>query len=186
MAEVIVTDQNKGARKIEISFGDAKLVNSTPNKTHNLQCTTLDQLIPSSIKETGVVLINDRNGTLLSRLKDETFETLKSVVSANLPIVWLTRGIRHGASIYEAMIGGFLRVIRSEQASARIVLLDVDLVEQPVDVVEAILSISLDVPTKDSGKDTEFWQHRGRMYIPRVYSNTELNTAWPSSSALTS
>ncbi|KAI9370402.1 hypothetical protein BJX61DRAFT_96291 [Aspergillus egyptiacus] len=165
---------------------DKELSSLLLGKTHNFRTTTLEQIIPSGLNEKTVVLINDSNGTLLSRLNDETFDNLKAVIHSNLPIVWLTKGVRQGASVYGGMVQGFLRVIRSEQASARIVHLDVDLDAQLGDVAGALLNIFPNVPTKDSGKDTEFWLHKGVTYIPRVYPNNRLNAEWAPPSALDS
>lgn len=56
------------------------------------------------------------------------------------------------------MAAGFLRVIQSEQAAARVLLLDTDLKEDPADVFDAIFSMQ-DVPTKSSGDNMEFCLH---------------------------
>ncbi|KAI0108803.1 ketoacyl-synt-domain-containing protein [Hypoxylon sp. NC0597] len=125
------------------------------------------------------VVIDDTAGLLLFSGIDETnLAALKSVIASGVPIVWLTRGVRQGRNPTGGMAEGFLRVIRSEQAAARVILLDIDETEHTQDVAEAIIRCLDSACTKDSGKDTEFWLHRGVVYIARVYPNSELNQQW--------
>lgn len=165
---------------------DQHLVTYLSSKGHTVKSTTLGQFDLPENQENAVVIIDDRDGSLLSRLSDDSFESLKSLVRANLPMVWLTQGVRQGACVFGGMVQGFLRVIRSENASAMIVQLDVDEEEQPTDVAEALLGALWDAPTKDSGKDTEFWLHKGVMHIARVVPNHPLNREWASHTSPTS
>ena len=80
------------------------------------------------------------------------------------------------------MSQGFLRAIRSEQASARISLLDVDVEENVESVAEFVLCQAEMIATKDSGEDTEFWLHNGVVYINRMIPNKELNDLLSTSS----
>lgn len=73
------------------------------------------------------------------------------------------------------MAEGWLRTIRSEQAAARIVLLDIDHAETPEDIDRAITSKLGTANTKDSGLDTEFWLSRSVLHISRVYPHTGFN-----------
>ncbi|OTA90931.1 hypothetical protein M434DRAFT_33160 [Hypoxylon sp. CO27-5] len=127
----------------------------------------------------GRILIDDTAGLLLFSGMDETnFAALKSVIASGVPIVWLTRGVREGRNPTGGMAEGFLRVIRSEQAAAKVMLLDIDETEDAQGVAEAINRCLDSACTKDSGKDTEFWLHRGVVHIARVYPNSELNQQW--------
>ncbi|KAF4176549.1 hypothetical protein CNMCM8927_000723 [Aspergillus lentulus] len=210
--EVPVADPQKGARLVELlARGNVRLMDAIQNeqldvlivhessqsedghliahlsdKGHTVKSTTVDRFTLPGNQENEVVIIDDRHGTLLSGMSDQSFEALKSLIRANLPTVWLTRGVRQGACVFGGMVQGFLRVIRSEQASARIVQLDVDQEEQPADVAEGLLSVLRDAPTKDSGKDTEFWLHKGIMNIARVVPNHQLNTEWAPPASLAS
>jgi hypothetical protein len=210
--EVPVADPQKGARLVELlARGNVRLMDAIQNeqldviivhessqsedghliahlsdKGYTVKSTTVDRFTLPGNQENEVVIIDDRHGTLLSGLSDQSFEALKSLIRANLPTVWLTRGVRQGACVFGGMVQGFLRVIRSEQASARVVQLDVDQEEQPADVAEGLLSVLRDAPTKDSGKDTEFWLHKGIMNIARVVPNHQLNTEWAPPASLVS
>jgi len=167
-------------------IGDEHLVTQLSGKARSAKTATIDQFTLPANQGKKAVIIDDRHGTLLNSLDDHSFEALKSLIRANLPTVWLTRAVRQGACVFGGMVEGFLRVIRSKQASARIMLLDVDQETQPGDVAEAVLSVLHDAATKDLGKDTEFWLHKGMINIARIVPNDQLNTEWspPSSLAL--
>ncbi|KAI0838541.1 ketoacyl-synt-domain-containing protein [Hypoxylon sp. FL0890] len=125
------------------------------------------------------VVIDDTEGLLLFSGMDATnFAALKSIIASGVPIVWLTRGVRQGRNPTGGMAEGFLRVIRSEQAATRIMLVDIDETEKTEDVAEAIITCLDSACTKDSGKDTEFWLHQGAVHISRVYPRFELNRQW--------
>ena len=78
------------------------------------------------------------------------------------------------------MVGGmveeFLRVIRSEQAAARISLLDYDSDEHADSIRQAILTILDRSAPKDSMEDTELWLHRGVLHVGRITLNKSLNS----------
>ena len=123
------------------------------------------------------IVIDDTSGTLMSTMTTDTeiYESVKQILTSSACILWLTRGVKQGLSAPAGMGEGFLRAIRSEQAAARIVLLDIDYEEKPDDVCKAIMSKLDTVVTKDSGLDTEFWLHNGCLHISRVYPHADLN-----------
>ena len=121
------------------------------------------------------IIIYDIEGDMLSALNAETFESLKTILCSGMPIVWLTAGVNQGKTIPGGMSQGFLRAIRSEQAAARITLLDVDTDESHQSIAETLLGKLDTVATKDSGADTEFWLHKGILQIGRILPNDTLN-----------
>ena len=124
------------------------------------------------------VLIDDTAGTFLPSLSEQDFGGLKSVLTSGVSVLWLTRGVKEGHSAEGGMAEGFLRAIRSEQASARVVLLDISHGEKPQDITQAVIAKLDSVATKDSGNDTEFWLHRGVLHIPRLQPRADLNREW--------
>jgi NADPH:quinone reductase-like Zn-dependent oxidoreductase len=124
---------------------------------------------------TGTIIVHDSAGTLLSSLDMLVFESLKKVIASGEPLVWLTSGVNQGNNPYGAMAQGFLRAIRSEQASAKITLLDVDVEESPQSIGKVVFEVIESIGTKDSGSETEFWLHDGMTHIPRVVPNRTLN-----------
>ncbi|KAF2811308.1 putative polyketide synthase [Mytilinidion resinicola] len=125
----------------------------------------------------GKLVICDIYGSLLSSLTADTFQILKSVLSANVPILWLTSGVNEGKCPQGAMVAGFLRAIRSEMAMAKIGLLDFDTTED-LNVLQASTVTLARVATKDSGKHTEFWLHDGTIQTCRLHPNEALNNAF--------
>ncbi|KAI0384272.1 putative polyketide synthase [Hypomontagnella monticulosa] len=121
------------------------------------------------------VVIDDTNGSFLLSLERRSFEALRNILVANIPILWLTKGVQQGQSMTGGMSEGFLRVIRSEQAASRIVALDYSEGESLVDVASLIVELLEGASTKGSEHDAEFWLDRGLLNISRVYPNDNLN-----------
>ncbi|KAI8625677.1 ketoacyl-synt-domain-containing protein [Xylariaceae sp. FL1651] len=115
------------------------------------------------------VIIDDRKGTTLLSLTETDFSSLKAILSSGSPLLWLTQGVQEGRNAEGGMAEGFLRVIRSEQASARVVLLDVDYDETTKNVAQAIISGLNTIASQNLANDTEFWLHQGVLNIPRLY-----------------
>lgn len=74
------------------------------------------------------VVIDDTIGTMFSSISSDAgvFEAVKRVLTFGVRSLWLTRGVRQGRSTSAGMAEGLLRAFRSEQATARIVLLDIN------------------------------------------------------------
>ena len=122
------------------------------------------------------IILFDIEGQLLNQLNIETFEILKRILSSGKPVVWLTAGVNEGKSIFGGMTQGFLRAIRSELASARILHLDVDTKESMEFVAGFVQSKLGKISTKDSGGDTEFYLKEGITHIGRIVPNEPLNS----------
>ena len=142
------------------------------------EATVHEKLIQHFSPEQDIrVVIDDTTGTLLSAMTSnaETFESVKAVLTSGVRTLWLTQGVKQGQSASAGMAEGLIRAIRSEQAAARIVLLDIDHGETSEDVGKAIISMLDAADTKDSGHDTEFWLHKGCLHISRVYPYDSLH-----------
>lgn len=121
-------------------------------------------------------IINDTAGTFITSLTEKTFDILKSILTSGTPTIWLTSGVNEGINITGGMSQGFLRAIRSEQASAKVLLIDVNLEESPEAIGKAVFDKLGHISTKDSGADTEYWLQNGVLNIARVLPNEPLNT----------
>lgn len=121
------------------------------------------------------IILFDIEGQLLNHLDVENFEILKRVLYSGKSIIWLTSGVNEGKSIFGGMTQGFLRAIRSELASAKILHLDVDTKESMESVAGFVQSKLGKIVTKDSGGDTEFYLREGITHISRVVPNGPLN-----------
>ncbi|KAF7590331.1 hypothetical protein BBP40_002981 [Aspergillus hancockii] len=129
-------------------------------------------------------IIYDADGLLLSSLSEDTFNALKRILTSGKPILWLTAGIGEGASPSATMAQGFLRVVRSEQATAKILLLDTDLASSATALQGAVEQSLARIATKDSGEDTEFWLHDDILHVARVTPNSALNDRFAASQQL--
>ncbi len=121
------------------------------------------------------VVFPDETHKILVDTRDDTFEALKAVLCAPVSIVWLTKGVKEGSSTVGALAEGFLRAIRSEQAAARIALLDYDSGEHVEKIRQAILTSLCKSAPKDSGEDMELWLHNGVLHVDRITANRTLN-----------
>lgn len=115
------------------------------------------------------VIIDDRKGTTLLSPTEAEFSYLKAILASGNLLLWLTQGVQEGASAEGGLAEGFLRVIRSEQASARVVLLDIDNAEPIQDVAQAIIGRIDALADLSPTSDTEYWLHEGVLRISRLY-----------------
>ncbi|KAJ5788020.1 hypothetical protein N7457_003010 [Penicillium paradoxum] len=136
----------------------------------------------ADLARTGKIIIDDSAGTLWSDLNDSTFQSLKSALTGEIPVVWLTSGVNQGVSLNAGMCAGLLRVVRSEFASAKLLWLDVDREQDLATVTEALNAKLGHVMTKNSGSDTEFWLRDGVFNIPRVVPHKQLNQQFSANS----
>ncbi|KAI3326287.1 ketoacyl-synt-domain-containing protein [Xylariaceae sp. AK1471] len=127
------------------------------------------QVTNFSANDQQCVVIDDRKGTTLLSLTDTDFSSLKTTLASGSPLLWLTQGVQEGRSAEGGMAEGFLRVIRSEQASVRVVLLDVDHNEPTKTVAQAIIDRLDTMSSSSSEGDSEFWLQQGVLRIPRLY-----------------
>ncbi|KAI1768083.1 hypothetical protein GGR53DRAFT_518100 [Hypoxylon sp. FL1150] len=129
------------------------------------------------VEEDSLVVIDDTMGVMSASMlaEPDSFDAIKAILTSGVHILWVTSGARQGrasaaTSIRMGMAEGLLRVLRSEQAASRVVLLDFDLNEDPDNIGAAIINRLKAADIKDSGHDTEFWLHQGVLHISRVYA----------------
>ena len=122
------------------------------------------------------IVLPDKAHQILANTKDDSFEALQAVLCAPVSILWLVKGVKEGSSTAGGMVEGFLRVIRSEQAAARIALLDYDSDEQVEKIRQAVLTCLHKAAPKESGEDMEFWLHHGVLHVNRITANESLSS----------
>ena len=127
------------------------------------------------VSEFTKIIIDDMEGTLLSKLRTDVFEALQNYLCSSLPVFWLTSGVNKGEVFFEDISQGFPRAIQSEQAAAQITLLDVDVDERFECIGETLHQKLVNVATKNCGKDTDLWLHQGVTYVSRTVPNVTLN-----------
>ncbi|PLB51426.1 putative polyketide synthase [Aspergillus steynii IBT 23096] len=137
--------------------------------------------VTARTEETAKFIIYDADGLLLSALNEDSFNALKTILTSGKPVLWLTAGIGEGTSPSAAMAQGFLRAVRSEQATAKICLLDTDVATSATVLKIAVEQGLEHIETKDSGEDTEYWLHNNTFHVPRVVPNGPLNDRFAAS-----
>ncbi|KAI1635007.1 ketoacyl-synt-domain-containing protein [Biscogniauxia mediterranea] len=163
----VLSDESRDSNSLNLTIGAPE---------YQVSCKPL---LEFNAEDDHHVVIDDTDGLfLLSGIDEARFTALKRIIASGASIVWLTRGVRQGKNPTGGMAEGFLRVIRSEQAASKIMLLDVDEEEPTAEVSAAVLRCLDTACTKESGNDTEFWLHHGTTYVSRVYPNYELNQHW--------
>ncbi|KXJ87198.1 hypothetical protein Micbo1qcDRAFT_151968 [Microdochium bolleyi] len=126
------------------------------------------------------IVVDDVGGQLLQQaaLDEAVFAGIKRVVCSGRRVVWVTAGVNEGRSAGGGMAVGFLRAVRSEQAAARLVLLDVDcdtIADTPA-VARLATDLLARAQPKDSGADNEFWLSAAGLRVPRIVADDALNT----------
>ena len=151
-------------------------VQNIAKQLENMSCTVhVDELSKTNVSGASKIIIDDLEGTTLSSLRGDVFDALKTILCSGASIVWLTTGVIQGKAIFGGMSQGFLRAVRSEQAAAKIALLDVDVDESSDSIGQTLHHRLQNVETKNSGEDTEFWLHQGVVHISRILPNLTLN-----------
>ncbi|RYP69053.1 hypothetical protein DL769_005371 [Monosporascus sp. CRB-8-3] len=137
---------------------------------------TLEEYISTATSSKQVILYNP-NGNLLSAAEQKSFEELKQLVASGKPLIWLTSGVNQGQNPLASMVVGFLRVVREEDKSVIVSVLDYDRNETFQSVCGAIKSIvnsSTDQSTA-AATESEYWLHDGIVHISRVVPNAKVN-----------
>ncbi|KAI0465543.1 putative polyketide synthase [Xylaria cf. heliscus] len=139
------------------------------------KCVRVSDYVPNSAES--IIVVDDTEGTILANPTAQIFEALKSILFAGRAILWLTRGVNQGDCIKGGMVQGFLRVIRSETAAARIILLDAD-VEVGKDILASEIRHYFKVAAVlKAGQDNEFWLTKnGETLVARIEPNEALNS----------
>ena len=151
-------------------------VQNIAKQLEDMSCTVrVEELSKTSVSGASKIIIDDLEGAMLSSLREDVFDALKTILCSGASTVWLTTGVIQGKAIFGGMSQGFLRAVRSEQAVAKIALLDVDVDESSDAIAGTIYDKLQKVETKNSGEDTEFWLHQGVVHVSRILPNLTLN-----------
>jgi NADPH:quinone reductase-like Zn-dependent oxidoreductase len=149
----------------------------------DVQRTDISQVLSMQPGAGERFLIHDVSGNLIPSLDETTFTALKKILTSGIPTIWLTSGVNEGTNVRGGMSQGLLRTIRSENVSAKILLLDFDVTTTAGVVGQSVIGKLDHIQTKESGADTEFWLHNGILHVARVLPNQSLNFAFSSSFA---
>ena len=173
------TKAQKSSHSVELfGLNDAALDDLARHlASHGCQTSTA-RLTSFNVSKAETNIIYDFDGSILTNLDAESFDALKAILCSGKPTMWISRGVNEGQSISGGMVQGFLRAIRSEQAAAKLMLVDVNAAESAGFIADFAAHKLCSIFTKDSGTDTEFWVKDGVAYVPRIIANKKLNESF--------
>lgn len=148
-------------------------------------------VVVTSLSESGscnteerVVMLADFEGPLLFNLMEEEFPAIQNFVANTSSLLWIsTEGILDGKNPEYAMVSGFSRSIRSEQASLDFRTLDVDTSNtESTMIVETITKIVQlqAAAVVEKTPEKEFCISSGKTYIHRLIRNDSLSRLYSS------
>ncbi|ROW12025.1 hypothetical protein VPNG_05286 [Cytospora leucostoma] len=135
------------------------------------------------------VFVGEAEQPILHYLSAETLDSIKSLVSASMALIWVTRGGTVECEDPKAgLASGFLRALRDEYIGKKIVSLDLDLKEPMcsgagASAISQVLRSSFSYSntlTAEIPSEFEYAQRDGVILIPRLYKDVARNKAiWP-------
>jgi NADPH:quinone reductase-like Zn-dependent oxidoreductase len=109
------------------------------------------------------------------------FDKVKKLLTTAAGVLWVTRGATMDSPSPEySLITGLARTVRSDNQGIRLVTLDLDGTHQMSPQATALLiadiyKSSFDLNTSSVGEDVEYAERRGRVHIPRLTKDIEMN-----------
>lgn len=121
-----------------------------------------------------VMIIDELWNSVLTKVNEEQWSSIKSLVSSGNPLLWVTSGAQGRVTNPDlAMINGLFRVARQENTTAKLVTLDVQSSTNPVTnwAIEKVLSLL----QSDESLETEYMERDGILHISRLMPDTTMN-----------
>ncbi|KAI9688389.1 MAG: Type I Iterative PKS [Bathelium mastoideum] len=154
----------------------------TPSLQSSLQASgwrISEQTYPFSNVATGsVVLVLDELLTpVLAHIDSNHWEGLKSLVSSGNSLLWVSKGAQFEVTDPDnALAHGLFRVIRMEDANAKLTVLDVQSSSSPAThlAIDTVLK-SLRTSQPKTFAETEFVERDGILHVQRVVPDTQIN-----------
>lgn len=164
----------------------ARFLENTPGLTPALRSCTesagwsiSEQTYPfSAVKADSAVLVLDElSSPIMVKANVKQWEGLKSLVNTGAVILWVTQGAQYQVSNPNtALAHGLFRVIRMEDANAKLVCLDVQYSTSPAThraITEVLHSLRGEWPKKNI--ETECSEREGVIHVHRVIPDSEIN-----------
>lgn len=148
------------------------------------QVDTLDDINQSALSSyTAMILLNDMDEPILSKMTEHRLETLRALIRPDMVILWVTHNARvdnpdHAASF------GFARTMLAETPSLVLRMLDFDHLDSAAEIiVQEFARLTLSVEAHNHAKEGNLlWSHepevhfvKDRRLVPRVLPWTGAN-----------
>ncbi|KAB5536494.1 hypothetical protein GE09DRAFT_1290796 [Coniochaeta sp. 2T2.1] len=141
--------------------------------------TTLDALPHTA----GCVIISllELNRPVLAGLTESEFDAFRKAIWSAKGVFWVTRGATIDSTIPEAnLITGLGRTLRAENHALKFVTLDLEAtpesrIQQDTETITRVFALSFSDVEENQGRDFEFTERSGTIFIPRIFEDTETN-----------
>ncbi|KAJ2990433.1 hypothetical protein NUW58_g2948 [Xylaria curta] len=157
------------ASEIVTALGDGKF---------EFELVKLGTSVP--LESTNVIILTDFESErpLLATITETEFLDLQRILVAATNALWVTRGgTLKGRSPAHAMTSGLLRVLRSEQASLKATVLDMDTETNTGHMVDLIASVTAK-QFHGTATESEYFASDGKVFISRLVSYERINEAY--------
>lgn len=155
------------------------LVSMIQRANHSVTQQTIEDLDarPALLDSASVVLVMDELAqSVLTRISESHWESLKRLVGSGKPILWVTKGAQTDrvSDPEKAMVQGLFRVARREDPGARLTTLDVQSPSSPA-AHWAIERVLRKLVSGSGVVDEEYAERDGLLLISRVIPDEGLN-----------
>lgn len=130
---------------------------------------------PKPTKRTVILILDELWEPLLSKVNHEQWEAIKTLISWQMPLFWVTEGAQGMVTRPDnAMVHGLFRVARREDPDAKLVTLDVHSNTSPA--TERAIEKVLGLLKRDGPVETEYYvECGGTLCIPRVMPDDSMS-----------
>ncbi|KXX76491.1 Lovastatin diketide synthase LovF [Madurella mycetomatis] len=135
-------------------------------------------LNPSSGRNTKtvVLMLDELFAPVLTQINGSQWDALKVLAGSGTPLLWVTTGSQHThvTKPDRALVHGLFRVIRREDPTARLTVLDVQSATSPA-TVHAISTVLSVLQRCDDAAESEYAERDGVLYTQRIVPDQAVN-----------
>ncbi|KAI0198971.1 polyketide synthase [Astrocystis sublimbata] len=133
---------------------------------------------PDVTSKSVVLVLDELDTPVMTKIGNQQWEGLKALISTGAVILWVTQGAQYQVTNPDtALAHGLFRVVRMEDANAKLVCLDVQssTAEDTTAgiITELLASLRGEWPKKNI--ETEFAEREGLLYIHRLVPDLQVN-----------
>ncbi|KAH9226001.1 hypothetical protein K456DRAFT_1755087 [Colletotrichum gloeosporioides 23] len=136
--------------------------------------------VHSLLADSTVLILDELHNPVLTNIDGEQWSALKTLVSSGRPLLWVTKGAQLKVTDPDlALAHGLFRVVRREDASVKITVLDVESSVGPNTAwaIKSVLETTRHsgTPSVKGTVETEFAERNGVLYVHRVVQDLRVN-----------
>jgi NADPH:quinone reductase-like Zn-dependent oxidoreductase/SAM-dependent methyltransferase len=124
------------------------------------------------------IVLSELSQSLLHHPTETQFETIKNIFLRSSGVLWAVRGASEKDPVAN-MVTGVARTVRSETSDVAIITVDIDEMASEIDATDSISALFnrhfVEDPKSERNSDTEYMLKDGRLLIPRLIPNDEVD-----------